>query len=95
MLPSSGPVEGGTRVQLVQGRAYEDAVMGCRFGESHVVAERGPDGAVYCESPYKGTSGVVTFQWPLGEDRLVSEKSCSLNMSVSRLYNGCFPSEAL
>jgi len=72
VLPSSGPVEGGTRVQLVQGRAYEDAVMGCRFGESHVVAERGPDGAVYCESPYKGTSGVVTFQWTLWEDRLVS-----------------------
>ena len=72
VLPSSGPVEGGTRVQVVHGGAYEGAVMGCKFGETHVVAEREPDGAVYCESPYKDTSGVVTFQWTLGEERLVS-----------------------
>jgi len=76
--PSSGPVEGGTRVQVVEGRVSEATKMECKFGDTRVVAERGADGAVFCESPYLGTDGVVTFRMLIGEARLEVGESCSL-----------------
>eukprot|EP00001_Collodictyon_triciliatum_P065911 11697_1 len=44
--------------------------MECKFGDKHVVAERGTDGAVFCESPYRGNSGAVTFRMVTGAARL-------------------------
>ena len=68
--PSSGPVEGGTRVQVVEASASEATEMGCKFGDRHVNAERGPDGGLFCQSPYQSASGVVTFQMVLGAARM-------------------------
>ena len=74
LRPSSGPVGGGTRVQVVEGRASEATELACRFGDKDAVAQRGLDGALFCESPPRqGEGGVVTFRMLLGAEKLEAD----------------------
>ena len=61
MVPSEGPVGGGTRVQVVGEHFKAGRETGCLFGRggAYAVGRWESSSLVHCTSPMRGTEGVV------------------------------------